>query len=368
MSDKEARFIELTKRVKECRKCDRMQDSERVLSTACGSLDATVMFIGEAPGRLGADDSQIPFHGDKSGHNFESLLEQVKLSRYDVFVTNSVLCNPRDSAGNNATPTSSEIANCAPFLAEQIEIVQPDVVVTLGTVALKGCNHVDPHKLTLREAVRTTNQWKNTTLIPIYHPGQRAMIHRSFANQLADYQFIVETISRKQSKKHRKTSFKKSSDKICSIVDHITQVKPNLSYFALHKLLFMAEVRHLETAGERLTSAYIVRQKDGPYCVELHPKKLAQGIPDLIFSTFRSKLFVSRQNQSSLIGSHDLRSTLSPTELKTINSVLKKYGDLSDGELKRAVYLTRPMRILLRKEKALRENLFNSPLLAIERE
>src|SRR5213080_3667840 len=111
--------------------CPRMATSERVLGYAAGNLDAKVMFIGEAPGRLGADTSQIPFHGDKSGENFERLLDQAGLTRYETFVTNAVLCNPKDSNGNNATPTLSEIENCSGFLRRQIGLVEARIVVTL---------------------------------------------------------------------------------------------------------------------------------------------------------------------------------------------------------------------------------------------
>ena len=92
----------LCAQVQGCRKCYRMNESARVLSRAAGRIDAKIMFIGEAPGRLGADSSEIPFHGDKAGHNFEELLEFAGLTRASVFVTNAVLCNPRDASGNNA--------------------------------------------------------------------------------------------------------------------------------------------------------------------------------------------------------------------------------------------------------------------------
>src|SRR6185295_13816169 len=146
---KTERFADLVRRVKACNRCDRMKDSARVLGPGCGSLDAKLVFIGEAPGRLGADSTELPFHGDQSGHNFERLLEQVGLSRYDAFVTNAVLCNPKDRAGNNATPTLAEIANCSGFLAEQLALIDPKVVVTLGAVALKACNNQVHHGLTL---------------------------------------------------------------------------------------------------------------------------------------------------------------------------------------------------------------------------
>ncbi|WPQ36580.1 uracil-DNA glycosylase [Achromobacter xylosoxidans] len=152
------------------------------------------MFVGEAPGRLGADDSQLPFHGDKSGHNFESLIAQVGISRYEVFVTNAVLCNPKDERGNNSTPNSGEITNCMPFLKETIEILDPSIIVTLGAVALKACGELEGYSFSLREKVRTVNAWMGRKLIPVYHPGQRAMVHRSFANQLSDYQFVAENL------------------------------------------------------------------------------------------------------------------------------------------------------------------------------
>src|SRR6476659_8959679 len=123
MKEIEKRFDLLCNKVHACNLCPRMKDSQRVLNRSVGSLAATIMFIGEAPGRLGADNSGIPFHGDKSGHNFEELLEFAKLDRSRIFVTNAVLCNPRDKEGNNSTPTKIEIQNCADHLADQIRII-----------------------------------------------------------------------------------------------------------------------------------------------------------------------------------------------------------------------------------------------------
>src|SRR5579859_4948153 len=273
-------FSQLVAEVKACRKCQRMENSERVLGHSSGSLIATVMFIGEAPGRLGADTSLIPFHGDQSGHNFEALIEQVGLSRYQSFITNAVLCNPKDEFGNNSTPTKEEVENCANFLKRQIDLVQPDVIVTLGATALKATALVERHNLTLTLAVRTSRQWYGRTLIPVYHPGQRAMVHRSFANQLADYQFIVETLRRANAKR-KTSSLRMFSPKVAAVVDCITSRKPQLSYFALHKLFYLVEVEAHKQLGERITNSYIIRQKDGPYCVDLHIAKLRRTCPSL---------------------------------------------------------------------------------------
>lgn len=364
MAEKEQQFVDLVRRVKACKRCSRMADSARVLGAGCGSLSAKVMFIGEAPGRLGADASELPFHGDKSGHNFESLLEQVGLSRYDAFVTNAVLCNPKDENGNNSTPSPSEVANCAPFLREQLELVDAPVVVTLGAVALRATALVTAHALTLKDSVRKTHPWAGRQLIPAYHPGQRAMVHRSFANQLADYQFIAEAVRRGGGAARRKPSAKlsRASEKVGTAARVLLEECGELSYFALHKLLFMAEVRHLESASERLTEGYYVRQKDGPYCVELHASRLAALIPGCYTRTVGKHLMVSL-GQENLLGGTAQVEVLGSAARRTLAEVAAKYGHLPAGKLKTAIYLTAPMRELLRKEKTLKMNLFNSAVL-----
>ena len=135
-------FDELCVIVKNCIKCERMCGSLRVLNRSAGSLSADIMFVGEAPGRLGADNSGIPFHGDKSGHNFEELLEFANISRSIIFVTNAVLCNPKDIHGNNSTPSKTEINNCSNHLLKQIKIINPKIVVTLGSVALESTRQI----------------------------------------------------------------------------------------------------------------------------------------------------------------------------------------------------------------------------------
>lgn len=342
-----------------------MANSARVLGPGCGPLDASLVFVGEAPGRLGADGSHLPFHGDKSGHNFEGLIEQVGISRYQVFVTNAVLCNPKDENGNNATPTSTEIGNCAPFLREQIEIVQPEIVVTLGAVALKACGLVEPHKLGLRESVRTSNSWFERKLIPAYHPGQRAMVHRSFANQLSDYQFIAESIRRASGpiRRSRAGLPRGDSKKLGEVARRVLESHPRgLSYFALHKLCFLADVAQLEATGTRLTNSYVVRQKDGPYFVDLHAAKLLALVPGLMLERISPTLRLRLASQGSFDG-YEVPHMLSASELAIIDRVLQKYGGMSEAELKRVVYLSGPMRALLRKERAMRVNLFNAAVL-----
>ena len=193
---KEERFQTLIEIAKACSLCPRMANSIHVVGPSSGALNSAILIVGEAPGRLGADASSIPFHGDKAGDNFELLLEQVGLSRHDCFITNAVLCNPKDEKGNNATPTRTELQNCSGFLKRQIDLVDPAVIVTLGAQALAAIKFIEDHQVELADGVRKKWSWYGRVLVPLYHPGQRAMIHRSFHNQLSDYQFLAETYRR----------------------------------------------------------------------------------------------------------------------------------------------------------------------------
>jgi uracil-DNA glycosylase family 4 len=103
-----------------------------------------VMFVAEAPGRLGAARTGLPLHGDATGRNFEWLLDQVGWTRADVWVTNAVLCWPEGKGGVNDRPSREEIDACGGFLRRQLEIVDPLVVAPLGLVALEALGRLAP--------------------------------------------------------------------------------------------------------------------------------------------------------------------------------------------------------------------------------
>src|SRR4030043_19536 len=113
MQSKQSRFASLVTRVQDCSICPRMGQRRRVLSASNGSLESSVVFIAEAPGRLGADRFGIPLFGDQTGRNFESLISNAGISRDSIFITNAVLCNPRKAGGNNDSPTTTEARNCS---------------------------------------------------------------------------------------------------------------------------------------------------------------------------------------------------------------------------------------------------------------
>lgn len=357
-------FGELACAVEDCRLCARMDDRSRVLSPANGPLNAKIMFIGEAPGRLGADATRIPFHGDKAGDNFESLIFQVGLNRYDLFVTNAVLCNPRTADGNNSPPTRGELENCTSFLRSQIGLIDPRLVVTLGAQSLTALDFISPHGLKLASSVRRIFPWNGRLLIPLYHPGQRAMIHRSFLNQLADYQFVAESFRRnasQTSRSARNTSSRRLEGLIAYCVRALLRRSGELSYFRLHKLFYLLEYAQFRATGARLSGAYIIRQKDGPYVAELNIGVLQRKMDDIRVMRGDKGIVLRLQTDDDLFGEANTATTFDEFD-HLIDRVWSRYGKLTNERLKSAVYLTSPMRKLLRLEKYSRSSTFNQPI------
>jgi len=175
----------------ECRACPGM-GCRPVLATANGPVPARVMFIGEAPGRLGAGRTGVPFSGDVAGRRFELLLAAADLTRAAVFISNAVLCLPLDAHARNRPPTRAELANCAPRLAQTIDVVAPQVVVAMGRVALEALRQFAPHDLQLSHAGRRPVVWGSRQLAVVYHPGARSQVHRSWDDQLADWRRLGE--------------------------------------------------------------------------------------------------------------------------------------------------------------------------------
>jgi uracil-DNA glycosylase family 4 len=178
-----------------CTRCVSMCEKTAVLSDLNGPLDARVMFIGEAPGRKGADRTRIPFSGDQSGKNFDRFLASINLRRDQIFITSAALCNPQTTSGANRKPTQTEVTNCSEFLRRAIELVDPLVIVTLGSVALDALKRIHYHQLTLKEAAGKIHQWHGRLLLPIYHPSPQVLAsHRREAAQLSDYKVVARAI------------------------------------------------------------------------------------------------------------------------------------------------------------------------------
>ncbi|HYG11304.1 MAG TPA: uracil-DNA glycosylase [Pyrinomonadaceae bacterium] len=201
--EKRALFAALAAEAAACRRCEAMCGRTAVLSERNGSTAARVMFIGEAPGRQGGDRTRVPFSGDQSGHNFGRYIASINLAREEIFITNSVLCNPRKESGANRKPSTKESLNCAPFLQRQIELIAPRVVVTLGAVALAALSRIEYHQFSLKDSAGRVCVWNGRLLVPLYHPSPQVLAsHRREDAQLRDYAAVARAIRQSVAEAH----------------------------------------------------------------------------------------------------------------------------------------------------------------------
>jgi len=117
-----------------CKKCSSMNNGQKRV-TGIGSCDPKVFFIGEAPGRLGADQTGVPFTQDRSGKLLREMLNEINLPSHEVYISNILKCNPRSSNGKNRTPSEDELANCSEYLLQELIIIRPTILVPLGKLA-----------------------------------------------------------------------------------------------------------------------------------------------------------------------------------------------------------------------------------------
>ncbi|WP_410765718.1 uracil-DNA glycosylase family protein [Haloferax sp. DFSO60] len=114
--------------VTDCERCPALVDSRSRIVNGVGPEDANLLFLGEAPGAK-EDEGGEPFVG-RSGSVLDDALRDAGLARADVRITNCVRCRPPD----NRDPTSEELSNCRGYLARELELVEPELIVTLGKV------------------------------------------------------------------------------------------------------------------------------------------------------------------------------------------------------------------------------------------
>ena len=158
----------LNARVAACVKCPHLVRSRTQTVFGVGNPDAEVMFIGEAPG-ADEDAQGEPFVG-RAGQLLTRIIQTMGLRRDDVYIANVLKCRPDMPAGSfgNRAPTLTEMQTCRPFLVEQIDIIQPKVVVALGAVAVEG---LLGSRGTMRELRGKWHRYNETPLMITYHPA-----------------------------------------------------------------------------------------------------------------------------------------------------------------------------------------------------
>ena len=177
--DKQKMFEHLCfSKLKDYYPSERCKGKRCVIGKSCGNLDAKIMFIAEAPGRNGAERTGVPIYGDPTGDNFEKILFQSTngiLTRKDIYITNVFLWNPTNSLGNNDKPTEEEIKKSICFLQEQIEIVNPELIIVLGMTAYNSLNYISKIPIegcSMGSLSGKLLEWNNKLLGVMYHPSQ----------------------------------------------------------------------------------------------------------------------------------------------------------------------------------------------------
>jgi DNA polymerase len=165
---KAAAFAELQQRVTACVKCAHLASSRKNVVFGVGSIDAQLMFVGEAPG-ADEDLQGEPFIG-KAGQLLTKIIQTMGLQRGDVYIANILKCRPDtpgQSAGNRK-PTPAEMNTCIPYLHEQIDLIRPKVLVALGGTAVEGLLGKTIGITKLRGNWQT---YRGIPLMPTFHPS-----------------------------------------------------------------------------------------------------------------------------------------------------------------------------------------------------
>jgi uracil-DNA glycosylase len=165
---KAAAFAAMRERALACVKCPHLVSSRKTVVFGVGSIDAQLMFVGEAPG-ADEDEQGEPFVG-KAGQLLTKIIQAMGLQRADVYIGNILKCRPDTpgQASGNRKPTSDEMATCIPYLHEQIDLIQPKVIVALGATAVEGLLGKTIGITKLRGTWKT---YRGTPLMPTYHPA-----------------------------------------------------------------------------------------------------------------------------------------------------------------------------------------------------
>jgi uracil-DNA glycosylase family 4 len=146
----------------DCVRCKLHGMGRRQIVFGVGNPAADLMFVGEAPG-ADEDIQGIPFVG-RAGQLLTKIIEAIGLKRDDVYIANVIKCRPP----GNRNPEPDEVETCEPFLFRQIDIIQPRVIVALGTFAARTLRRtLDP----ISRLRGRSYDYRGAKLIPTFHPA-----------------------------------------------------------------------------------------------------------------------------------------------------------------------------------------------------
>jgi len=184
---KAAKLAALRGPVLACTKCAHLVQSRTQVVFGVGNPEAEVMFVGEAPG---ANEDLVgePFVG-RAGQLLTKIIEAMNFRRPDVYIANILKCRPNTPPGEpgNRKPAPEEMNVCKPYLLQQIDIIQPRIIVALGATAVEGLLGIQKAGITKMRG--TWKEFHGTPLMPTFHPSY---LLRPSSEQLANKRLTWE--------------------------------------------------------------------------------------------------------------------------------------------------------------------------------
>lgn len=142
--------------------CPNLAETAKQLVFGDGNPDADIVFIGEAPGK-NEDEQGVPFVG-AAGKFLDEMLAMIQLERQDIYITNIVKYRPP----NNRDPLPDEKEAFLPFLQQQLRIIQPKLVVTLGRHSMEV---LLPPGLKISQVHGEPKRYNGQVYLPLFHPA-----------------------------------------------------------------------------------------------------------------------------------------------------------------------------------------------------
>lgn len=185
VKDKVKIYTEISNEIALCRRCS-LCETAKFAVVGEGSLNAKIIFIGEAPGK-NEDETGRPFVG-RAGKLLTQLINDLGLSREDVWIGNVIKHRPP----KNRPPKPEEIFACKNFLTRQIELIGPEIIVSLGRFSF---NYFFPDGKISSERGKLIDMG-SFKLFPVYHPAA-ALRNKNFLNTLtADFAYLSELLEK----------------------------------------------------------------------------------------------------------------------------------------------------------------------------
>jgi uracil-DNA glycosylase family 4 len=181
---------EVLMRARSCTRCPELAATRKTVVFGAGNADAELMFVGEAPG-ASEDEQGVPFVG-RAGKLLSQLLEEIGLSRDEVFIANVLKCRPP----GNRDPQPVEIENCREYLLEQVALIEPSIICSLGNFSTKLLRD-DPTGITRLHGQPEIIELgaRSVRLYPIYHPAAALYTPRMLETLREDFAKLPELLA-----------------------------------------------------------------------------------------------------------------------------------------------------------------------------